>query len=125
MLVVEHEGHLLLQQRPDSGIWGGLLSLPEIGGFVPLEGHVSDVPPLSEEALLQAAAPYGVAESSERLPVVVHVFTHFRLHIIPYRVRLARRLSVAAQGGHVWVPAGALAQAPLPAPIRKLLLGMI
>ncbi|HCY62464.1 MAG TPA: A/G-specific adenine glycosylase [Oxalobacteraceae bacterium] len=124
MLVVEHEGHILLQQRPDSGIWGGLLSLPEVGGFTPLEGAAGAVPPLPEDALRQATAPFGEPASSERLPAVVHVFTHFKLHIIPYRVHLARRLPMAAQGGHVWLPTAALAQAPLPAPIKKLLLGM-
>src|SRR5690606_12756124 len=30
MLVVVHEGQVLLEQRPGQGIWGGLLSLPEL-----------------------------------------------------------------------------------------------
>jgi A/G-specific adenine glycosylase len=124
MLIIEHDGAILLQQRPDSGIWGGLLSLPEVGGFMPLEGHVRDVPRLSENLVRQAVSPYGELQSCERLPVVVHVFTHFRLHIIPYRVRLVRRVPMAAQAGHVWVAATAMPQAPLPAPIRKLLQGM-
>ncbi len=124
MLVLQHEGRTLLLQRPGSGIWGGLLSLPEVGGFAPLEGGVAALPVLEAEALLQAAAPYGTAESSERLPAIVHTFTHFRLHIIPYRIRLARRLPVAAQGGQVWLAAAELAQAALPAPVKKLLLGL-
>ena len=124
MLVVEHDGQVLLQQRPGSGIWGGLLSLPEVGGFVPMEGPVAAIPALDEDALLRAVAPYGVAESSERLPAVVHGFTHFKLHLIPYRVRLAHRLPMAAQDGHVWLATAQLAQAPLPAPVKKLLLGM-
>ena len=33
MLVVTDNRHVLLQRRPDSGIWGGLLSLPELDGF--------------------------------------------------------------------------------------------
>jgi A/G-specific adenine glycosylase len=124
MLIIEHDGHVLLQQRPDNGIWGGLLSLPEVGGFVPLEGQVKEVPALTEQTLQQAVAPHGTLMGSERLPVVFHVFTHFRLHIIPYRVRLAKRLLMAAQDGHVWMPLNAMEQAPLPAPIKKLLKGI-
>ncbi|RJG03594.1 A/G-specific adenine glycosylase [Noviherbaspirillum sedimenti] len=124
LLVILHEGQVLLQQRPETGIWGGLLSLPEVGGFTPLENNADALPALAEHALLQAAAPYGVAEGSERLPVIVHVFTHFKLHITPYRVRLARRLPMVAQDGHVWLAASQLAQAPLPAPVKKLLLGI-
>ena len=30
MLLVQHEGEILLEQRPPEGIWGGLLSLPEL-----------------------------------------------------------------------------------------------
>lgn len=125
MLIVEHDGSVLLQQRPDTGIWGGLLSLPEAGGFTPLEGKISDVPPLVEAAMQQRLAAYGELGGAERLPVVVHVFTHFRLHIIPYRVRLKRQVPMAAQDGHVWLPTTALEQAPLPAPIKKLLLGIV
>jgi len=125
LLVIFHDGHVLLQQRPDSGIWGGLLSLPEVGGFVPLEKSADEVPPLSGQALLQAVAPYGEPEESARLPAIVHAFTHFKLHITPYRVHLSRRLALAAQEGHVWLAASQLAQAPLPAPVKKLLLGMV
>jgi A/G-specific adenine glycosylase len=124
LLVILHEGHVLLQQRPETGIWGGLLSLPEVGGFTPLESNADALPALADQALLQAAAPYGVAEGSERLPTIVHVFTHFKLHITPYRVHLARRLPMAAQDGHVWLAAAQLAHAPLPAPVKKLLLGI-
>lgn len=125
LLVILHEGQVLLRQRPDAGIWGGLLSLPEVGGFTPLENAAGELPIMDEAALLQAVAPYGIAEGHERLPAIVHGFTHFKLHISPYRVRLARRLPIAAQEGHVWLVASQLALAPLPAPVKKLLLGMV
>src|SRR5690606_30563215 len=31
-LWVRHQGNILLERRPSSGIWGGLLSLPEFDG---------------------------------------------------------------------------------------------
>jgi A/G-specific adenine glycosylase len=113
MLVITDRDKVLLEQRPDSGIWGGLLSLPE-----------ADCPAGMEPGFAQAVAPFGVADSCERLQPFSHVFTHFKLHVSPYRVRLARRLDLAAQGNHVWYQADKLRDAPLPAPVKKLLLAV-
>lgn len=118
MLVVIDDGEVLLQQRPASGIWGGLLSLPEIEGFTAQPTQVS------EPAIAQTLADVGVLAESASMPTLAHGFTHFRLHIAPYRVRLQKRLYLAAQSGYVWLPLARLQAAPLPAPIKKLLLGL-
>ncbi|WP_420473005.1 A/G-specific adenine glycosylase [Noviherbaspirillum sp. ST9] len=110
MLVITHDGHVLLEQRPDSGIWGGLMSLPEIAED-------------SDDAF-SAAAPFGEPESSEKLTPFSHTFTHFKLHVSPYRIRLSRRKDAARQSSHVWYPGERLADAPLPAPVKKLLLAV-
>jgi A/G-specific adenine glycosylase len=55
---------------------------------------------------------------------LTHVFTHYKLHIAPYRISLARRLELAGESGHVWVDGAQIAAAPLPAPVKKLLLGL-
>ncbi|OWW20616.1 A/G-specific adenine glycosylase [Noviherbaspirillum denitrificans] len=110
MLVITHDRHVLLEQRPDEGIWGGLMSLPEVG--------VGDVP---GEVF---ASRFGEPESSEKLAPFSHVFTHFKLHISPYRVRLAQRSGLAGQSSHLWYSADRLADAPLPAPVKKLLLAV-
>lgn len=114
MLVVAEGGHVLLEQRPDSGIWGGLLSLPEIDH----DGTATD------ESLRMAVSPFGIVESFERLQPFSHVFTHFKLHVSPYRVRLSKRTDHAAQSGHVWYRTDQLRDAPLPAPVKKLLLAV-
>ena len=118
MLVVLHEGELLLEQRPPSGIWGGLLSLPELdrlGGGV--DGTRHDV-------VTMALAGFGELRSIDPLPVFVHAFTHYRLHVMPLRVVLAARHARAAQAGYGWYDAEAVAKAGLPAPVRKLLDGL-
>jgi A/G-specific adenine glycosylase len=56
---------------------------------------------------------------------VTHVFTHYKLHIAPYRVTLAQRLDMVAQASYVWMDAARLADAALPAPIKKLLLELM
>src|SRR5471032_1709141 len=123
MLAIIDGGQVLLEQRPPSGIWGGLLSLPEIDGHVLAADD--DVPAADHDALMLAVNRFGEMESHERLSTVTHVFTHYKLHIAPYRVTLARRLQMAAEAGHVWYDASKIADAPLPAPIKKLLLELV
>jgi A/G-specific adenine glycosylase len=114
MLVVVDDGHVLLEQRPGAGIWGGLLSLPEVA--------VDDD---QAHGIAQAVAPFGLLASHQKLQPFSHGFTHFKLHVAPYRVALAQRHPMAAQAGHVWYPADRLAQAPLPAPVKKLLVALL
>lgn len=118
MLIVLDRDQVLLMQRPDSGIWGGLLSLPEVDDL----GATDQVSLPSNAALERALAPFGRIASCQPLPVFSHVFTHFKLHVAPYRIHLQRRADIAGQLTYVWYPAERLAQAPLPAPVKKLLL---
>ena len=125
MLVITDRKQVLLQQRPDSGIWGGLLSLPEI------DGHRSASPVAApdgasfEQAVASAVMPFGSVASCVRLQPFSHGFTHFKLHIAPYQVTLAYRPEMAAQSDHVWYPLDRLKDAPLPAPVKKLLLSLL
>ncbi len=112
MLVVLDGGDVLLEQRVDSGIWGGLLSLPEVDGHA-VRGAIAD------GALDAAAGKFGEVEEVQMLLPLVHVFTHYKLHIAPYRVTLARRLPL--DGRYQWWKLSEIATAPLPAPVKKLL----
>ena len=62
--------------------------------------------------------------SCTSLPPFFHGFTHFKLHIAPYRITLSHRLEMAGQSKHVWYGVGELRDAPLPAPVKKLLLAL-
>ncbi|MDR2240569.1 MAG: A/G-specific adenine glycosylase [Zoogloeaceae bacterium] len=96
MLVLRQRGRVLLEQRPPHGIWGGLLSLPE---------------------LPQGKLPHRYA-AAVPLPVVRHAFTHFRLDITPLLCDLNAG-ETAPEG--VWLSLKQLDTAPLPAPVRKIL----
>ena len=124
MLLMIDSGAVLLEQRPPSGIWGGLLSLPELAGHVaaPDADEGNDANAAEDSELLRAVEPFGTMESYERLNTVTHVFTHYKLHIAPYRITLAQRRMMAAQATYVWLPLAQLSEAALPAPIKKLLL---
>ncbi|MET3134025.1 A/G-specific adenine glycosylase [Oxalobacteraceae bacterium GrIS 1.11] len=119
MLVIMDRGQVLLEQRPGSGIWGGLLSLPELDGHALLDG--AGMPVHDHDAVALAVGRFGEIESQQRLLPITHVFTHYKLHIVPCRVTLARRLDLAGEAGHVWYEGAQIGQAPLPAPIKKLL----
>jgi len=114
MVVAVDDGHVLLEQRPGTGIWGGLLSLPEVA--------IDDD---QGRGIAQAVAPFGQLASQQKLQPFSHGFTHFKLHVAPYRVALSQRHPMVAETGHVWYPVAGLAQAPLPAPIKKLLVELL
>ena len=121
MLVVVHDEAVLLEQRPDAGIWGGLLSLPELERLVPSSAR--STARVSEAALGRALSEFGEIASFSALPAFTHAFTHYRLNVMPVRVELKRSFLLAAQSSYQWRPVAELDRAPLPAPVRKLLQG--
>ena len=110
MLVVTHRKQVLLVQRPDTGIWGGLLSLPEIES-----NHL--------RTIKRHAAAFGEIDEVESLPPFTHTFTHFKLHVVPYAISLKRRAPLARESQLSWHRLDGLDRLGLPAPVRKLLLG--
>jgi A/G-specific adenine glycosylase len=101
-------GAVLLERRPPAGIWGGLQSLPEL--------------PEDADAAEWVATRYGLAvERVSPLPPFRHVFTHFALDLLPEAVEVAAPTLAAGEPGAVWHRLDQLADAALPAPIRKLL----
>jgi A/G-specific adenine glycosylase len=111
MLVIVDAGQILLEQRAGSGIWGGLLSLPEVDGHAAVEDEAPDA--------LAAARRFGAVEEVQALLPLVHVFTHYKLHIQPHRILLTERAET--ENGFVWWDLAEIERAPLPAPVKKLL----
>ncbi|MGZ8316991.1 MAG: A/G-specific adenine glycosylase [Telluria sp.] len=115
MIAVVDRGQVLLEQRPDSGIWGGLMSLPELDRHQPRGSEAASI-----NEVVIAAAAFGAVEETEALLPLVHVFTHYKLHIAPYRVGISKRAKLPAN--FLWWDLEKIAEAPLPAPVKKLLL---
>jgi len=97
MLVLLHEGEVLLEKRPPTGVWGGLWCFPEI------------------EADSEKFA------GSKRLPVLRHEFTHFTLDITPIVCFLESAPPRVAEPGQLWLPVEDALGAAVPTPVRKLL----
>jgi A/G-specific adenine glycosylase len=108
MLVLEHAGEILLEKRPPAGIWGGLWCLPEIEADADLE------------AVCVQRFDVDV-DGSEKLPAIEHGFTHLRLIIRPWRLRVARLARGVREPGHVWVALEDARRAAIPAPVRRIL----
>jgi A/G-specific adenine glycosylase len=141
LLLVIHAGQVLLEQRPDSGIWGGLLSLPELDGHVARVGagtsartgddsgdgddsdsadNAGTATVIDSPALAAFASRFGDVEEIEALLPLVHVFTHYKLHIHPLRVALTSRAPTPP--AMQWWDMANINAAPLPAPVKKLLI---
>ncbi|GJG95889.1 A/G-specific adenine glycosylase [Cupriavidus pauculus] len=121
MLIVRHGRDVLVKLRSDSGIWGGLWSLPEIAvESLPFDSEAA------EDAALEAARPYGQPARAYLAGELTHVFTHFRLLIRAIRVDLdaatAQVKGGATENGAVrWLSLDDLDALGTPAPVRRLL----
>ena len=118
VLAIDAKQQVLVQQRPDTGIWGGLLSLPESDLQVDTEIETL----LSDAGLLaHVVVDAADARNASQLPPIDHAFTHFKLRLHPVMVRVRYRASRVQAAGLRPLPLSAAAQAALPRPIKALL----
>ncbi len=109
--LVDAQQHLWLTQRPATGVWGGLWTLPLFESLDAVHGVTSDWP-----------------GKGEALVPIDHALTHFDWHLQPWRHALPKRLSAARRGeieavlgAGRWCSPEAASALGLPAPVRKLL----
>jgi len=106
-LLLMHGNDILLEKRPGSGIWGGLWCPPQFDDEI-----------AARDWFLRNGM---VALDGERLETFTHTFTHFKLHITPLKIELARKPLVAAQPGMLWLEVGEALGAAIPTPVRTVL----
>ncbi|RTE67055.1 adenine DNA glycosylase [Amphritea opalescens] len=110
MLLIENDtGQILLRQRPPTGIWGGLWSLPE----------TSDLRDAEHETGLPVDA-----DSATALTPIRHTFSHFHLDITPVHIELRDNdltNSVMEQPATLWYNLRQPQKIGLAAPVKKLL----
>ncbi len=107
LLMIVDAGEILLERRPNHGIWGGLWSLPELSP--------------SQIAVPYIQQSFGLeTEALEVMPVLWHSFTHFKLEITPQPLQLiARRPPLPP---HMqWLALSDAIAAALPTPVRTLI----
>jgi A/G-specific adenine glycosylase len=107
LLLDDGDGAVLLERRADVGIWAGLWSLPQFD---------------DADQGFHWSRRNGLPGEASPLPVIEHVFSHFRLSIRPLQWTVAaapRR--IADNDALRWVPKHGLGTLGLPAPVRRLL----
>ncbi len=110
LLILVAHGKILLEKRPDRGVWGNLWCLPEM--------------PVSENAMEYCARRFGIAiKPLAPMPPFAHTFTHFRLRIYPQPAQVVSPPSVERYciGESMWVMPDVALTAAIPAPVSKLL----
>ena len=111
VLVIRRGDDVLVEKRPAPGIWGGLWSLPQYDTWEDTQGAARD-------------AMAGVAPSAlVCLPERRHVFTHFALRLTPCVLPVPGPGAPLGElpAGRMWLSGAEVADAALPAPIKRLL----
>ena len=122
LILMEHD-KVLIEQRPPTGIWGGLWSLPDLG----VDFDVNNRLKMPEN---RAFWGYDLsAFKGKKLAVEEHGFTHFTLSITPFLVDLTeqKRSSnlIAQQSKTKWLNLSEIETAALPAPVKRILLKLV
>ncbi|MBR2515204.1 MAG: A/G-specific adenine glycosylase [Halomonas sp.] len=105
LMLSDREGRVWLEQRPPSGLWGGLWSLPQFETHAALNDWLED----------NVVAP----ERHAALPSFTHTFSHFRLVITPQPVSCDRLGGIREDG--VWYDVNHPPSLGLAAPVKALL----
>ncbi len=110
-LVLLHQDSVLLERRPATGIWGGLWVFPE--------GPANEVASFCRKNFSVEIA------GAQKMSVIEHGFTHFRLDIQPIRCKVRRMLPQAQSPGRLWIDIEEAKRAAVPSPVRALLSGLL
>lgn len=101
-----------LEQRPPTGIWGGLWCAPEF--------TIEKTPEASAEELCQQH--YGTIKNIESLDAFRHTFSHYHLDINPHIIQLkAPKLNVNENTAADWFSLKDIEQIGIAAPLKKLM----
>jgi A/G-specific adenine glycosylase len=109
IILLNKDNQIFLYKRPDTGIWGGLWSLPEM-----------DKP---DEAALHYQNQLGIKIADQfTLPQIKHVFSHYKLLATPHVIRLKNNPSHAMlDDTQLWCDINKPIPKGVAAPIKKLL----
>ena len=113
MLMLRDGDHVLLQQRPPSGIWGGLWSFPQP------ELKKETPAALKSWCRKQLGCELG---SVQNWPAMRHTFSHFHLDITPVEATLKDHTNTVMESTEsVWYNTAQPDARGLAAPVKKLL----
>ncbi len=108
LILMNKQGQLLLEKRPQTGIWGGLWSLPELAS--------------EESVVLHIEQRFATQVSSVTLlSSFRHTFSHYHLDISPSQVQISDMQLVMEGDKYQWFDQQDALKVGLPAPVRSIL----
>lgn len=106
-------GKVLLEQRPSSGVWGGLWSFPE----------VKSIESISEYCLNKFQIKTADITAT---PSFKHIFSHFKLHIHPQLIDVTGTANTTNDNNTLsWYEIDDALQLGLPAPVKTFLQSLL
>ena len=120
MLIIQNDqAEFFLQQRPPSGIWGGLWSFPEFAtSAMHTTGDELDLSQLEADALNTLGLHLEIDSVGQQLR---HTFSHYHLDITPVYARLCKLEPAVTEHESLWFDQQKPLQIGLAAPIKQLL----
>jgi len=114
LLLLLNANEILLEKRASRGIWGGLWCLPEVDSTENIKAFCK-----------QHLGLYG-EQIGEALPAFTHTFTHFKMHITPFLIHVARKPTQINEPrinepAKLWINLDEALGAAIPTPVRKIL----
>ncbi|MBA5762077.1 A/G-specific adenine glycosylase [Vibrio sp. 404] len=109
-VILHHNGKVWLEQRPPTGIWGGLFCFPE--------SNNSDIQTQLEQRHVQAQS----VQLQQQLIAFRHTFSHYHLDITPILLDLSKQPDVIMEAGKgLWYNLSQPEEVGLAAPVKQLL----
>ena len=103
------KGEVLLQQRPPTGIWGGLWCFPEFSS----DEVISDK--------IKNRYGFNIKQQTE-YKSFKHTFSHFHLMIKPVHIKLEGQANMVNEAGlSIWLDLGKVSSLGFPAPVVSML----
>jgi A/G-specific adenine glycosylase len=109
------DGHLLVRTRPAKGLLGGMTEVPTTAFLA----DFNQARALALAPRFTTTSRAGAGNWRRLAGVVTHVFTHFPLELVVYRMQVPP--AAPAPDGMRWLSAGDIADAALPSLMRKVL----
>ena len=108
LLAQQADGCVLLERRPERGVWGGLWSPPQF-------------PSIAAARLYAATRLAAAVLEPQPRSIMRHAFTHFDLEITPILARCAGPAGVMDGPATLWYNAAQPERVGLPAPVTTLI----
>jgi len=109
LILQNQDGEILLQQRPNSGIWGGLWSFPEVNSIENMDEFCLNKFQTNITGITKQAS-------------FKHVFTHFKLQVHPHLISVVQPShNISENNTSSWYKISEALQLGLPAPVKSFL----